>query len=33
VWDLTIVNGKIVDIFLIAAPETLDELDLVIYER
>jgi RNA polymerase sigma-70 factor (ECF subfamily) len=32
VWDLTIVNGRIADIFMIAATETLDDLDVVIYE-
>lgn len=32
VWEITIVNGNIVHIYMIAAADTLDDLDLVILE-
>ena len=31
-WDFTIVDGKIVHIAMLAAPETLDDLDLTVFE-
>jgi RNA polymerase sigma factor (sigma-70 family) len=33
VWDITIVNGNIVHIYMIAAADTLDDLDLVMLEH
>jgi RNA polymerase sigma-70 factor (ECF subfamily) len=33
VWEVTIVNNTITDIYMIAASETLDELDLVMLEN
>ena len=32
VWDITILNGKIVHIYMVAAAESLNELDLLILE-
>jgi RNA polymerase sigma-70 factor (ECF subfamily) len=33
VWDFTIINGKIVEIYMVGAAETLADLDLVIFEN